>query len=359
MGKLSGVELYNNPSMKYLLLPKYKLLRHSIFIGIVLLFWFAFDIKNIIKGGVIPLVQLIAYASTYIAAVYLNFKVLMPRLLLKNKIWQYLVLTYATFLIGYFLQQAIYAKSWNEIVTFFTPGFDLYRDMIINAITFSMFCGLGWAFSMFRLWLTDENRIQELKGENLKAELSNLKNQVNPHFLFNAFNNLYVSSKATPSKVPNMILDLSDLMRYQLDECSKDKVLLESEIKYIQSFINIERERKLEADIKFTIEGDTTDISVEPLLFVTLVENAFKHGLGKLDNDGYVFITLSTRNKGKLHLTVTNNKPINSSIPTEKREGIGLENLRKRLQLAYPNKHNLTIVDTNHVFKATLELQLE
>lgn len=359
MGTFSGVELYNNPSMKYLLLPKYKWLRHSIFIGIVLLFWIAFDIKNIIKGGRVPLVQAIAYASTYIVAVYLNFLVLMPRLLLKNRIAAYLLFTYVTVLVAYFLQQAIYAKSWADIVNFFTPSFNLFRDMVINVITFSMFCGIGWAFSMFKLWLTDENRIQELKNENLKAELSNLKNQINPHFLFNAFNNLYVSSKATPEKVPNMILDLSDLMRYQLDECRKEKVALKSEINYINSFINIEKERKLKADIQFTIEGEIDEISVEPLLFVTLVENAFKHGLGKLDNDGYVFITLSTRNKNKLHLIVTNNKPINSSIATLKRVGIGLENLRKRLQLAYPNKHTLTIVDTNDVFKATLELEIE
>lgn len=359
MRTFSGAELYNNPSMKYLLLPKYKILRHSMYIGLIFVFWFAFDIKNIMKGGIKELLQLIAYALTYVAAVYLNFLVLMPRLLFKSKIWAYLLLTYATFVIGYVVQQAIYADDWGGMEIFLHPDFDLIRDMIINGITFLMFCGIGWAFSMFKMWLTDENRIQELKNEGLKAELANLKNQVNPHFLFNAFNNLYVSSKATPTKVPNMILDLSDLMRYQLDECRKEKVKLSSEISYINSFINIERERKQKADIQFTIEGETENISVEPLLFVPLVENAFKHGIGKLDNDGYVFINLSTRNKNKLHLIVTNNKPINSSIPTTKREGIGLENLRKRLQLAYPNKHKLTIVTTDDVFKATLELELE
>lgn len=359
MGTFSGVELYNHPAMKYLLMPKYRILRHSIFMGIVFLFWFAFDINNIIKGRTKELIQLIAYALTYIAAVYLNFLVLMPRLLLKSKVVAYLLLTYATFVAGYVLQQAIYGDAWGGMKIFLEPDFDLFRDMVINGITFMMFCGIGWAFRMFKLWLTDEHRIDELKNENLKAELSNLKNQVNPHFLFNAFNNLYVSSKTVPAKVPNMILDLSDLMRYQLDECSKEKVLLDSEIGYINSFINIERERKETSDIQFTIEGETKDITVEPLLFVPLIENAFKHGLGKLDNDGYVFITLSTRNKNKLHLTVTNNMPMGRSFSTEERVGIGLENLKRRLQLAYPNKHTLTIVNNEDVFNAKLELQLE
>ncbi len=359
MAKFSGVELYSHPAMKYLLLPKYKILRHSIFMGIVFLFWFAFDIKDIMKGGIKELVQLVAYALTYIAAVYLNFLVLMPRFLLKSKVMAYLLLTYATFVVGYVLQQLIYTEEWGGLGVFSNPDFDLFRDMVINGITFMMFCGIGWAFRMFKMWLTDENRIHELKNENLKAELSNLKNQVNPHFLFNAFNNLYVSSKSTPDKVPNMILDLADLMRYQLDECSKEKVLLDNEINYIKSFINIEKERKQKADIQFTVEGDTSNIYVEPLLFVPLVENAFKHGLGKLDNEGYVFITLSTRNKNKLHLTVTNNKPAYKSRDTDERVGIGIENLKKRLELAYPDKFRLTIVDKEDVYKAKLELQLE
>ncbi len=359
MVKFSGVELYNNPAMKYLLLPKYKILRHSIYIGVIFLFWFAFDIKNIMKGGVMELIQLIAYALTYVAAVYFNFLVLMPRLLYKNKIWAYLLLTYATFVTGYVLQQLIYTEEWGGIQKIFNPDFNLVRNMIINGITFMMFCGIGWAFSMFKMWLTDEHRIHELKNENLKAELSNLKNQINPHFLFNAFNNLYVSSKTTPNKVPNMILDLSDLMRYQLDECNKEKVILDNEINYIRSFINIEKARKEAANIEFISEGNTNGIRVEPLLFIPLIENAFKHGLSKLDKEGYVFITLSTHNKNKLHLTVINNKPVSKSVATKKRAGIGLENLKRRLELAYPDKHTLIIVDNEDVFTAKLELQLK
>lgn len=358
MGKFSGIELYNNPAMKYLLLPKYKILRHCIYIGIIFLFWLAYGYNSISKGFV-EVIRLIAYASSYVLIVYFNFLVLMPRYLYRSKIWQYLLLTYATFLVGYVTQQTIYADDWGGLKVFLHPDIHLIRDMIINAITFFMFCGIGWAFSMFKMWLTDEKRIDDLKSESLKAELNNLKNQVNPHFLFNAFNNLYVASKATPNKVPNMVLDLADLMRYQLDECSKEKVPLDSEISYIQNFINIEKERKDNADIKFTVEGETKDVQVEPLLFVPLVENAFKHGLGKIDNGGYVFITLSTRNKNKLHLTVTNNKPVKSQSAITKRVGIGLENLKRRLELAYPGKHRLTIVDDKDVFNTKLELHIE
>ncbi len=357
MNTHTGIVLYNNPGMKYLLLPQYKLLRHSLYIGIILLFWFAFGYRSI-KEGFAEIVKLIAYALSYVVIVYFNFLVLMPRLLYKNKIWPYLLLTYASFIIGYVVQQIIYADDWQGLSIMLNNRFDLIRDMIINGITFFMFCGIGWSFSMFKMWLTDEKRIQDLTTENLKAELSNLKNQVNPHFLFNVFNNLYVTSKTNPAKVPGMILDISDLMRYQLDECSKEKVPLDSEINYINNFLRIEKERKEDPEIQFSVEGKTSDIMVEPLLFVALVENAFKHGLSKLEK-GYVFITLSTQNGNIVHLNVRNSMPTKPKNGTETRTGIGLDNLKKRLELSYPNRYVLNIVEKDDVFTANLELQLE
>lgn len=357
MNTYTGIKLHNNPRMKYLLQPQYQLLRHSLYIGIILLFWFAFGYRSI-KEGYVEILKLIAYALSYVVIVYFNFLVLMPRLLYKNKIWQYLVLTYASFIIGYVIQQVIYADDWQGLSIMLNNRFDLIRDMIINGITFFMFCGIGWSFSMFKMWLTDEKRIQDLTTENLKAELSNLKNQVNPHFLFNVFNNLYVTSKTEPAKVPDMILDIADLMRYQLDECSKEKVPLDSEINYIKNFLRIERERKENPDIQFFVEGKTSNMMVEPLLFVALVENAFKHGLSKLEK-GYVFITLSTHNSNKVYLNVRNSKPVEPINEAKTRAGIGLDNLKKRLELSYQNRHKLDIVDDKDVFTANLELQLE
>lgn len=357
MNTNTGILLYNNPAMKYLLLPRYKAVRHSLYIGLILLFWTAFGYRNFEKGWW-EVVKLAAYAFTYVGAVYFNFLVLMPRLLYKNKILAYIVATYASFIIGYVLQQLIYADEWGGLSVFINSKLDLLRDMIINGITFLMFCGIGWAFSMFKMWLTDEKRIDDLTTENLKAELANLKNQINPHFLFNVFNNLYVTSKTKPEKVPEMVLDISDLMRYQLDECSKEKVPLDSEIAYIRNFIRLEGERKDDADIKFSVEGDTHNIQVEPLLFVALVENAFKHGMSKLEK-GYVFIILSTQNRNIVHLKVINNKPDKPKTDAKNRVGIGLANLKKRLELSYPNRYKLDIVDKNNVYTANLELQLE
>lgn len=357
MNSHTGIVLYNNPAMKYLLLPQYKLLRHSIYIGIILLFWFAFGYRSI-KEGFAEIVKLFAYALSYVVIVYFNLLVLMPRVLYKNKIWPYLLLTYASFIIGYVVQQIIYIDDWQGLSIMLNNRFDLIRDMIINGITFFMFCGIGWSFSMFKMWLTDEKRIQDLTTENLKAELSNLKNQVNPHFLFNVFNNLYVTSKTNPAKVPNMILDISDLMRYQLDECSKEKVPLDSEINYINNFLRIEKERKEDPDIQFSVEGKTNNIMVEPLLFVALVENAFKHGLSKQEK-GYVFITLSTQNGNILHLNVRNSMPAKPKNDVKTRVGIGLDNLKKRLELSYPNRYVLDIVEKEDEFTANLELRLE
>lgn len=350
--KFSGIALYNNPGMKYLLQPRYRWLRHTLYIGIIFLFWFAFAYKSFAEGFIETL-KVIIYALSYVTIVYFNFLVLMPRLLYRNKVWVYLLATYGSFLIGYALQQLIYPDEWKSLHTWPTT-FDLIRDMTINAITFFMFCGIGWAFSMFKMWLTDEKRINELETEHLKAELGNLKNQVNPHFLFNAFNNLYVTSVTEAQKVPAMIMNLADLMRYQLSECTKEKVPLESEIEYIKNFLAIEKVRKEHADIQFLVTGDTTGIHLQPLLFVPLVENAFKHGLGKVDK-GYVFISLSTHNGHQLHLRVENNK---GAIATSG-HGIGLKNLQKRLELGYPGRFRLDIEDTPESYTVNLELQLE
>lgn len=357
MSKLSGIALYNNPGMKYLLLPKYRLLRHLVYIAFICTFWVLYGWRYIVSLQPVAILQLAAYALSYVVIIYLNLQWLMPRFLYRNKIWQYLAITYLTFVAGYIIQDAIYMENWEQFQNdFYLDGARL-RDMGINAITFIMFLAVGWAFRTFKMWLTGEHRIQQLQAETLQAELSNLKNQVNPHFLFNTFNNLYVTSKTNPDKVPDMILDLADLMRYQLEECSREKVPLKSEITYIKNFIGIEKVRKDKALIKFSVKGKTDGIMVEPLLFVTLVENAFKHGLGKLE-EGYVFITFSTRNDNELHLTVKNNKPAEQMNGKMQGHGIGLANLKKRLNLGYPGRHRLEIVETEDEFIANLQLQV-
>lgn len=357
MSKFSGIALYNNRGMKYLLLPTYSWLRHTLYIGFILAFWTAFGWRYF-SEGIKPVLQLAAYALSYVGIIYFNFLVLMPRLLYKNRIVLYLVYTYLSFFSGYTIQHAIYSTTWDEFMQVFVFDEERIRDMVINAITFIMFCGVGWAFSMFKMWLTGENKIVQLENEKLQAELNNLKHQVNPHFLFNTFNSLYVTSKTSPDKVPDMILDLADLMRYQLEDCSKQKVPLENEIAYIKNFIEIERVRKDDADIKFDIEGNTENILIEPLLFIPIVENAFKHGLGKMEK-GYVFITLSTRNDRLVYLKVKNSKPTIQLNGKTHGYGIGLSNLSKRLAMGYPNKHELRIAETKETYTVFLQLQAE
>jgi two-component system, LytTR family, sensor kinase len=357
MGSFSGIALYNNPGMKYLLQPRYKVLRHGIYIGLVLLFWVMFGWRYL-AGGTWAVLELAAYAFSYLVIIYFNFLVLMPQYLYKNKVWQFIVLTYATFLLGYAIQHAIYANSWNDFLTLFNFDGPRIRDIVINGITFLLFCGIGWAFSMFKMWLTNENKIVELENKKLVAELSNLKHQLNPHFLFNVFNSLYVSSKTTPHLVPEMILDLSDLMRYQLEECTKEKVNLDDEIAYIKNFIGIERLRKEDADIRFEIDGSTANMQIAPLLFISLIENAFKHGLEKIEK-GYVFITVSTRNGCEVYLKVINSKPPVNKQGKTPGYGIGLSNLAKRLKLGYPGKHKLELTENKDTYTAYLELITE
>ena len=207
------------------------------------------------------------------------------------------------------------------------------------------------AFGVF--WMLKQiKNVITLKKEKSSAELMLLKSQVSPHFFFNMLNNLYGLVGKDPKKGQELILKLSDMMRYSIYEGEKESVSLRAEVDYLKNYIELHRMRyHKDIDVKFEAQIED-DYKVMPLLFIILLENAFKHGVERLRDNSYVTVNMSTFND-KIQFAIENNF---DSSATAQEAGIGLKNLKRRLALVYPNKHKLSFSTMNNRYKVQLTL---
>jgi two-component system, LytTR family, sensor kinase len=198
-----------------------------------------------------------------------------------------------------------------------------------------------------------EKLLREIEKEKFSAELGLLKAQINPHFLFNTLNSLYALTLKGSEQASKVVLRLSDLMHYMLYEASTNKVLLKNEIKYLENYISVEQMRFAERlDLSFQCSGDIKGKMIAPLLLLPFVENAFKHGIE--DNAGWVTINLKVTGS-RLFLKVENSCTV---VSKQKGNGMGLKNVKRRLELSYPNDYELTINKTADVFEAELQIDI-
>ncbi len=199
-------------------------------------------------------------------------------------------------------------------------------------------------------------RLHAMQSEKLATEVSYLKAQINPHFLFNTLNSLYALSLEKSDATPEAIVKLSAMMRYVVTESSCDTVLLENEMAYIKNYISLQQLRMDgETPFSFIITGDPIGKSISPMLLIPFIENAFKHGLNP-EEDSHIAIAILI-GRDELVLTVKNNN-VTVSLPTGGESGQGIENTRRRLEYLYPKKHKLAIFDTNASFEVKLTLCL-
>lgn len=208
--------------------------------------------------------------------------------------------------------------------------------------------GVGWlVLQVKRMWT--------LKQALRTSELQHLQYQVHPHFFFNMLNNLYGWVGRDTEKAKAMILKLSDLMRYSIYEGDKSKVSIEEEVNYLKQFIELHQMRYHKPiDITFETDISNTSLEIHPLLLITLVENAFKHGVENLREDAFVNLKLKVDNEALLFEVDNNFDP---EIVSET-NGIGLKNLKRRLALVYPNAHRLDINKMSNVYNAQLQIKL-
>lgn len=205
---------------------------------------------------------------------------------------------------------------------------------------------IGWVIRQFQ-------ELVKLKSEKSKTELLHLKSQVNPHFFFNMLNNLYGWVGKDPKTAQGLILKLSDMMRYSIYEGQADFVKLEQEVAYLKNYISLHKMRYHKTiDVRFRSDFEGERYRVMPLLFIILVENAFKHGVENLRENAFIDIDLSTKGN-TIHFSVENNF---DDLELPGGAGIGLQNLKRRLELAYPKAHQLSLNTQGNIYKAKLSL---
>jgi len=327
---------------------------HVFFVLLVLLL--SLSSLNIENENHIEFYAYFIYILIFVFSVYFNAFYLFPKLFMKkNKLLYIAIYLFFVFVLHDIINFIGYYSQMVEIYTHFPQHFVSYLIMrsgfLVSHITFSSLLIL---FNLYRNWITSQAEIYQLETEVLQSKLNQLRTQINPHFLFNTFNNLYSISLYNHKILPNMILGLSDLMYYQLHESTKEKVLLSKEIEYINNLFLIEKLRKESLDFEFNIEPSVfSDKYIEPLIFIALVENTIKHSMNKLENP-LIRINLVVGEKDLL-FTIENNY-LQSDDINNNYAGVGLNNLKKRLELIYKNNSTLIINKFNDLFKVELKI---
>lgn len=200
---------------------------------------------------------------------------------------------------------------------------------------------------------TREDR-KNLETEKLNAELAFLRSQINPHFLFNSLNNIYSLAYQKSEKTPEAILKLSEIMRYMLYESNEELVLLEEEINYLENYIELQKLRfKEKVYVDLHVNIDEKGRRIMPLLLISFLENAFKHGVST-DANKPIRIDIGVKD-GRLHFNAENAK---NQVNKDQTKGVGLTNLKRRLQLGYPDRHTINIVESEHYYSSELFIYL-
>jgi sensor histidine kinase YesM len=335
-------------------LPQNRLLQH-------ILFWCfsCFVLLKLFSGqGKVEKIDYIYTALfhlTIIPGVYINLLILIPRLLSKKKYVWYLLSLLALIPAS----AGINITFFDKWVGYLIPGYYFisyygFTDIIKFVTTFIAITTLlklskGW------FMLSDANlRLSKLQKEKAESELKALRGQINPHFLFNSLNSIYSLALNKSEKTPEAVLKLSNLMRYIIYEANVDSIDLSKEVKYLRDYIDLQKLRSdNRATVNFDISGKLKNISIAPLLFFPLVENSFKHGIKGSTGKSYVTISLQTSGK-KVSFIIENNKGFSDDVENADFKGIGLENVRKRLEMIYPGENEFIVTDSGEMFRVEL-----
>ncbi|MFZ4544386.1 MAG: sensor histidine kinase [Saprospiraceae bacterium] len=291
----------------------------------------------------------------YILVTYINLFYLIPNFLTgKKREWLFIgslllvcaVITPIKLITLYFLHRN-FPQIQNELIN---NQFWYFLGLVYIA-------GFSTIYSIISEWKKQEKQRVELQNQTVASELRFLKTQINPHFLFNTLNSLYALTLKKSDDAPEVVLRLSEMMRYMLYECNEPQVPLTKEVAYIENYLNLEKLRLSKTiDLKFNVSGDTSNLSISPLLFIPFIENSFKHGVANQIGEGFVHIDLICKEK-ELSFCVENSRTQNNSLghhSGKRSGGIGLINVKRRLDLLYPNKNKLKIEEGLNTFKVCL-----
>jgi LytS/YehU family sensor histidine kinase len=335
--------------------------RHRVFV-LHVSFWilyFSYRLYDITEYlGLKKAVIYTAVPMTFnILASYIHYIFFLP-ILFKDKKWgKYFLLL--LILLGVVISLRIFTE--NKIFAILTTNEEYFKTIKLTRIISTVWDTLSFLVftGMIRFvldWFELENKRKQLENEKLNAELNYLKSQINPHFLFNTLHNLNSLVYAGARNANEVIIKLSNIMRYMIYESSKERVMLSSEIDYMNDYIHLESIRLNNAfRLDFKIEGPVEQVQLAPLMLITFLENAFKHGVSDQEADCWIDVRL-TVNEKQLHYHVSNKK-INVK-QNKLKSGFGLDNVKKRLELSYPDKYTLLVSDLEDSYSIDLTIQL-
>ena len=298
----------------------------------------------------VGLLMPVTIGTTY----FLNY-FLVPYYLMKERFGFFILYFIYTLIGSLFLEMII---AWLTFIVMadvqirkMSPA-SVHISFLLVALLMVVF--LGVAIKMLLHWRKSKDDYQKLMRDKVEAELKFLKMQLNPHFLFNTLNNLYYLASEKSDKAPGAILALSELLDYVLRETKAEFVSLEKEIKLVQNYVALESlryEDRLKVD--FEISGHVAKSKIAPMLLLTLVENAFKHGVMKAVGNNWIKIKMDC-GEGKIVMEVSNSY---RTLPQPNKNGIGLDNLRNQLTLLYKDRHSLDIHQDADTFSVNLTLK--
>ncbi len=342
----------------WLIEPRFRILRHLLLLVFLLFMGFQaiFSIFTDIR-----LIILIFLANFFFSGlcIYATIYILIPKYLYKGKITRFMLLLFllCATLVGIFgyLALPLYQQHTEGIVPAEeVPIYMILIFMLRTTITIMLICAGATSIELFRRWIIHDRQIEELEQATMETELQQLKNQINPHFLFNMLNNANTLVREDKDKASRVLTQLDDMLRYQLNDSARKAVYLRADIQFLTGFLELEKIRRDKFDFIVSEEGDINSVSVPPFLFIPFVENAIKHNPDS-ENLSYVHLFFKVRN-GALSFVCKNSKP---KIPVKKQSGgLGLHNIRRRLELLYKHDYSLETEETDTSYTVFLTLSL-
>lgn len=305
------------------------------------------------------IILILVYGALNIVIFYVHYLVINPLLIGTGRYWRAIGYMAVALVVSIVVKYGI-ALYYEDIILQYRDSDGQQKILTpMQYLVAALISGLFFMLLSTAVYVISTNfRTREdrknLETEKLNAELAFLRSQINPHFLFNSLNNIYSLAYKKSEKTPEAILKLSEIMRYMLYESNEEAVLLEEEINYLENYIDLQKLRfKEEVYVDLHVDIDSGGHRIMPLLLISFLENAFKHGVST-DQHQPIRIDISVRNR-RLHFKAENAK---NQLNKDQTKGVGLTNLKRRLQLGYPDRHTINIVESEHYYSSELFIYL-
>lgn len=339
------VVIKNTKILQLMVNDRYRLLRHVVLLlGVFILIFYSGQFPE--YSGVTRYYRLLFVYVIMIITFYININMLVPLFFFKNRYIIYLLLLFLLVEIDLFIMGFFLDNFFDSIQHLHYDRSAEKEDTYRGVITIAAVILVTTMIKLFQRWVHDNEKITELNNITLTMELSELRNQINPHFLFNMLNGIKALVRTDQEKAVIIIMKLSEFLRYQLYENNEEKILLKSEIVFLTNFLDLEKLRRDNLSVDISPSKDDPlifrSIFIPPNLFTTFVENAVKHSVNITGAESYIRININIE-KDKLYFTCINSIDPEYIPSKGKSNGLGLANIKRRLELLYGENHSLEI----------------